>query len=109
MFIRARPDIRRIHSFSILFRAAGTNVSTIRELFQISGHVASVTLRIFKTYRVSQIKDPSFSKLKKMPNLPSDNREGKILENIDIKYFSYRASFMGNPVDREMWIRSNCI
>ena len=28
----------------------------------------------------------------------SDDEECKIVENIDYKYFSNRASFMGNPV-----------
>ena len=33
-----------------------------------------------------------------MPSLLSDDREGKIIENIDFKYLSNRASPMGNPV-----------
>ena len=48
-------------------------------------------------YRVSQ-KDARFSKLKNIPDLLSDEKKGKIIENIDFLYFSNRASFMGNPV-----------
>ena len=39
-----------------------------------------------------------FSKFKNIPDQLSDYNEGKIKENIDFKYFSNRASFMGNPV-----------
>ena len=45
------------------------------------------------------IKDARFPKLKYIPYLLSDDKEGKI-ENNDLKYFSNRASFMGNPVGR---------
>ena len=34
--------------------------------------------------------------MKKYPDLLRDDREGKMLENIEIKYF--RASFVGNLV-----------
>ena len=43
-------------------------------------------------------KDARFSKLKNIPDLLSDEKDGKIMENIDFSYFSNRASFMGNPV-----------
>ena len=43
-------------------------------------------------------KDACFPKLKNIPNLHSDDGEGKIIENIDFQYFSNRVSFMGNPV-----------
>ena len=46
-------------------------------------------------YRVSQKKDARFSKMKNMPDLLRDDREGKI---IDFKYLSNRASSKGNPV-----------
>ena len=42
--------------------------------------------------------DASFTKLKNILNLLSYDREGKIIENIDFKYLSKRASFMRNPV-----------
>ena len=35
--------------------------------------------------------------LKIIPNLLSDDREDKIIENIDFIYFSNQASFIGNP------------
>ena len=35
-----------------------------------------------------------------IPEPLSDDQECKIIENIDLKYFSNRASFLGNPVDR---------
>ena len=40
--------------------------------------------------------DACFSKVKKIyiPDLLSDDREGKIIENIDFEYLSNRASFM---------------
>ena len=44
------------------------------------------------------IKDARFSKLKNILFLLSDEKEGNIIENIDFKYLSNRASFMGNPV-----------
>ena len=37
-------------------------------------------------------------KLRVIPDLLSDDREGKRIENIDFKWSSNRASFMGNPV-----------
>ena len=43
-------------------------------------------------------KDARFSKLENIPDLLSDEKDGKIMENIDFSYFSNRASFMGNPV-----------
>ena len=49
-------------------------------------------------YRVSQ-KDACFLKLKNIPDLLSDEKESKIMENIDFSHFSNSAaSFMGNPV-----------
>ena len=42
------------------------------------------------------IKDARFSKLKNIPFLLSDEKEVKIIENIEFKYFSNRA--LGNPV-----------
>ena len=39
-----------------------------------------------------------FSKLKNIPDQLSDDREGEIIENVDFKYSSNGASFMGNPV-----------
>ena len=42
-------------------------------------------------------RDP-FLKIENIPGLLSDLAESKILENIDFKYFSNRASFKGNPV-----------
>ena len=45
------------------------------------------------------LKDARFPKLKNIPDLLSDDKEGKIKNN-DLKYFSNRASFMGNPVGR---------
>ena len=44
-------------------------------------------------------KDARFSKLKNIPDQLSDDREGEMMENVDFKYSSNRASFMGNPVD----------
>ena len=44
------------------------------------------------------IKGARFSKLKNILFLLSDEKEVKIIENIDFKYFSNRASFIGNPV-----------
>ena len=41
--------------------------------------------------------DARFSKLKSIPDLLSDEKEGKIVENFS--YLSNRATFMGNPVD----------
>ena len=38
------------------------------------------------------IKDARFSKLKNFPDL-NDDKEGKIKENVDLKYFSNRAWF----------------
>ena len=43
-------------------------------------------------------KGARFSNLKNIPDLLSDEKESKIMENIDFSYFSNRASFMGNPV-----------
>ena len=43
-------------------------------------------------------KDARFSKLKNIPDLLSDAKDGRKMENIDFSYFSNRASFMGNPV-----------
>ena len=45
------------------------------------------------------MKDARFSQLKNILIL-SDYKEGKIIEKIDSKSFSNRASFMGNPVDK---------
>ena len=36
--------------------------------------------------------------LKNIPDLVSDEKEGKIMLNIDFSYFINLASFMGNPV-----------
>ena len=44
------------------------------------------------------INDARFSKMKNIPDLLSDERKGRIIENIDFKYLSNRASFMGNTV-----------
>ena len=44
------------------------------------------------------IHDARFSKMKNIPDLLSDERKGRILENIDLKDLSNRASFMGNTV-----------
>ena len=44
-------------------------------------------------------KDARFSKPKNISDPLSDEKEGKIIENIDFSYFSNRASFMGNHVD----------
>ena len=44
------------------------------------------------------IKDARYLELKNILNLRSDEREGQIIENIDFKYLSNRASFIGNPV-----------
>ena len=38
-------------------------------------------------------KDARFLKLKNIPEPLSDDKECKIIENIDLKYFSNRASF----------------
>ena len=43
-------------------------------------------------------KDARFSKMKNMPDLLSDDRKGKIIENIDSKYLRNRASFLRKPV-----------
>ena len=54
-------------------------------------------------------KDARLSKIKNLPYLLSDYKEGKIMLNIDF-YFSNRASFMGNPVSFfnqiTMWLKS---
>ena len=42
-------------------------------------------------------KGACFSKLKDNPDLISNEKEGKIIEDIDFSYLSNRASFMGNP------------
>ena len=42
-------------------------------------------------------KDARFSKIRNIPDLLSVDEEGKLMENIDFKYFSNRASCMGNP------------
>ena len=47
-------------------------------------------------------RDARLLKLKIILILHNENREGKIIENIDIKYFNTRASFMGNPVLRRV-------
>ena len=44
-------------------------------------------------------KDARFSKPKNISDPLSDEKEGKIIENIDFSYFSNRESFMGNHVD----------
>ena len=36
-------------------------------------------------------------------DLLSDKKEGKIKENIDLKYLTNRASFLGNPVAAYLW------
>ena len=43
-------------------------------------------------------KTARFPKLENIPDLLSDEKEWKIMENIDFTYFSNRASFMRNPV-----------
>ena len=43
------------------------------------------------------IKDARYLKLKNILYLLSDERGGQIIENIDFRYLSYRASFMANP------------
>ena len=43
-------------------------------------------------------KDARYPKLKNIPDLLSDEKEGKLMENNDFSYLRYRASFMGNPV-----------
>ena len=40
--------------------------------------------------------------LKNIPDLLSDGKECKIIENIDFEYFSNRASFMGNSVHHRL-------
>ena len=47
-------------------------------------------------YRVSK-KVTRFSKLKNISGLLSDDKNGEIME-FKFKFFSNRASFMGNPV-----------
>ena len=44
-------------------------------------------------------KKARFSKSKNSPNLLTHDRKGKIMENINWKYFRDRISFMGSPVD----------
>ena len=44
-----------------------------------------------RSHRVSK-KDARFSKFKNIFDIFSDDREGKIIENIDCQYFSDRAS-----------------
>ena len=44
------------------------------------------------------INDARFSKMKNIPDHLSDERKGRIIENIDFKDLSNRASFMGNTV-----------
>ena len=43
-------------------------------------------------------KDARFSKLKNIPDLLRDEKEGKIMEHLDFSYLSIWASFMGNLV-----------
>ena len=43
-------------------------------------------------------KDARYPKLKNIPDLLSDEKESKIMENIDSSYFSNQESLMGNPV-----------
>ena len=43
-------------------------------------------------------KDARFSKLKSVPDLLSDNWEGKLTKNIEFTCFSNRGPFMENPV-----------
>ena len=38
-----------------------------------------------------------FSKIENISDLHSDDKEGKILKNMDKKYFSNQASFFGKP------------
>ena len=47
-------------------------------------------------YRVSQKKTPVSQK--NIPDQLRDDREGEIMENVDFKYSSNRATLMGNPV-----------
>ena len=49
------------------------------------------------------IKDARYFKVKKILFLLSDEKEGQIIENIDFKYLSNRASFMANPVRRVLY------
>ena len=49
-------------------------------------------------------KDARFSKLKNIPDLLSDEKDGKIMENINFSHFSNRSSFMGNPVYRQTYL-----
>ena len=53
-------------------------------------------MRLKSIYRVSK-NGACFSKLKDNPNLISNEKEGKIIEDIDSSYLSNRASFIGNP------------
>ena len=39
-----------------------------------------------------------FLKLRNSPDILRDDWEGKIIENITLKYLSKQASFMGNPL-----------
>ena len=43
-------------------------------------------------------KDARFLKIWNNLDLLSDDKEGKLMEHIDFRYFSIRASFMRNPV-----------
>ena len=44
-------------------------------------------------------KTPFSQNLKSIPNLLSNEKEGKIVENNDFSYFTKRESFMVNAVD----------
>ena len=44
-------------------------------------------------------KDARFSKIKNIPDLLSDDKEGKIMRNSDFRYFSNRASSLGKPLN----------
>ena len=61
-------------------------------------------LNYIKEYRIFEgffIQGAPLAILKNIPFLLSDNKEGKIKENADFKYFRNRASFMENPVYKE--------
>ena len=49
------------------------------------------------TFFELQVSQKRRSFVKNIPDLLSDDKEGKIMRNIDFLYFSKRASFQGNP------------
>ena len=61
-------------------------------------HVRAFRTNGYPLYTGFPKKDARFSKLKNIPYLLSDEKEGKIMENINFSYFINRASFMGNSV-----------